>query len=94
MNLWKQPKQNGEDMRYVNAHPAPWEGISSKKDLKAKMAEKGGKVEFSLQDMEYGFGTTATIQELPAGSALTVTNHPKRSWFATVTLEHGKVKVV
>lgn len=81
-------------MRYVNAHPAPWENISSKKSLKDEMVRKEGKVEFHLQDMEFGFGTTATIQELPAGVALTVTNHPKRSWFATVTYSDGKVKVV
>jgi hypothetical protein len=73
---------------YINCSPAPWENISTKKGLKDAIASKGAKVEFRDTN-----GRTLTIGEVPPGTILSVTNHPKRSWFANVTMKGDTVKV-
>lgn len=70
---------------YINCSPAPWEDIPTKAALKRAMKDKPDTTEFRDTD-----GRTLTIREIPDNSVLSVTNHPKRSWFATVT-KAGKV---
>lgn len=76
---------------YMSAHPASWENIKTKKDLKERVKEKGDRVEFHVSHMmQEGLSTLA---ELPPGTILQVTNHPKRSWFASVQVVDGKVLI-
>lgn len=77
-------------MAYFNGYPAVYENIKTKKDLKERMATNPV-CDFRITDM--GVEGYATIYELPRGAKLSVTNHPKRSWFATIELVNGKVKV-
>lgn len=73
---------------YISASPRSWTGITTKKALKAKCTPH---TEFCLHLADRD--TTGSLAELPAGTKLSVTNHPKRTWFATVELIDGKVKV-
>lgn len=79
-------------MRYVSASPAVYSRVKTKKDLK-QAAKEGFNAELQVTDLEFGSGIVG-LNEIPEDWAVTVTNHPKRSWFATVTRKNGKVKVV
>lgn len=78
---------------FMNAHPAEWEDIKTKKELKGKCTPT---TEFYVHGA-WGDGGPKngymTPKELSPGTKLSVTNYPKRTWFATVEFIDGKVKV-
>jgi hypothetical protein len=79
-------------MRYVSAYPASYSRVKTKADLK-RAAKEGFNAEMHVEDpMGLGSGIMG-LNEIPEDIALTVTNHPKRTWFATVIRVGGKVKV-
>jgi hypothetical protein len=79
-------------MRYVSAYPASYSRVKTKKDLKQAAAE-GFNAEMVVQDpLGLGSGVMG-LNEIPEDITLTVTNHPKRTWFANVTRKGEKVTV-
>lgn len=79
-------------MRYVSAFPASYSKIKTKKDLKQAVKD-GFNAEMQVEDPE-GIGSGIMgINEIPEDIILTVTNHPKRTWFANVSRQNGKTKV-
>lgn len=79
-------------MRYVSASPASYSRVKTKKDLK-QAAKEGFNAEMVVTDMTLGSGVMG-LNEIPFDIKLTVTNHPKRTWFANVwRTEDGIVHV-
>lgn len=79
-------------MRYVSAYPASYSRVKTKKDLK-QAAKDGFNAEMVVVDpLGIGEGIMG-LNEIPENIILNVTNHPKRSWYATVTRDEKGVKV-
>lgn len=79
-------------MRYVSAYPASYSRVKTKKDLK-EAAKQGFNAELHIEDpLGIGSGIVG-LNEIPEDLIVTVTNHPKRSWYATVTRKGEKVTV-
>lgn len=79
-------------MRYVSAYPASYSRVKTKKDLKQAAAE-GFNAELHVED-PFGLGSGIMgIMEIPDDVVLNVTNHPKRTWYASVKKVNGKVVV-
>ena len=65
--------------------------FKTKKELK-EHCEKANN--FFMEDPSIFAPFCGTAQDyLKKNSSFCVTNHPKRSWFASVTLVNGKIKV-
>jgi hypothetical protein len=77
---------------YVEAYPAVYSRVHTKKDLKAAAAE-GFNAELVPQPPLGNGRSVIGLNELPEEWVVQVTNHPKRSWFATVRRQGGKVSV-
>jgi hypothetical protein len=78
--------------RHVSAWPAVYSRVKTKKDLK-QAAKEGFNAELHIEDpLGIGSGIMG-LNEIPEDISVTVTNHPKRTWFATVTRKDGKVRV-
>ena len=79
--------------RYVSAYPASYSRVKTKKDLKLA-AQEGFNAEMVVVDpMGLGEGIMG-LNEIPTDIILNVTNHPKRSWYATVSRSaDGRVTV-
>ena len=77
---------------YVEAFPAVYSRVHTKKDLKAAAAE-GFNAELVPQPPLGNGRSVIGLNELPEEWVVQVTNHPKRSWFATVTRRGDKVRV-
>lgn len=79
-------------MRYVSGYPASYSRVKTKADLK-RAAKEGFNAELHIEDpLGIGSGIMG-LNEIPEDIAVTVTNHPKRTWFATVTRKGEKVTV-
>lgn len=83
---------------YVSAYPVSYSRVKSKKDLKQAVAEfntAGRDIDFEISDMSIGSGVInlKDFFEKYPNHTLSFTNHPKRSWFALVNFQDGKVKV-
>ncbi len=69
----------------------------TKKDLKVKAAsynEDGLFANTYFSDPSVFDPQSYTFHTLPVGKSITVTNHPKRTWFASISkLPSGKVQV-
>jgi hypothetical protein len=75
---------------FLNARLAPWseDKARTKKALKEVLTSPGAdprSVEFYVET--YGRSGYIYADELSPGDTLTVTNHPARTWFASVTFD-------
>ena len=71
------------------------EGYASKKALREAVAA-GTEVTVydpSLMEDWRKYGEYFKISSLPEGASIVATNHPKRSWFAEISVKGGKIKV-
>jgi len=69
------------------------EGFKSKAELQRHVAAGHG---FSIIDPSLfspPYGNLFDANDLPEGAQVVATNHPKRSWFATISKRNGKVVV-
>lgn len=68
-------------------------GFKTKKAFKEAVALKGADF-ISVDDPSMFNPCSGTVAEVAKKLGhFTVTNHPKRSWFAAVTLKDGKIKI-
>lgn len=66
------------------------EGFPSKKSLKAAIDQ--GEIVF-IKDPSIFAPRTFKASEIPEGKMEVVTNHPKRSWFASIEKKNGELIV-
>lgn len=89
-------------MAFISSYPASFSRVKTKADLKRVVkeineSETAQDIDVQVEDYHNGVGSGLVnlrdfFRDFPQHT-LQMSNHPKRSWYASVSFANGKIKV-